>query len=127
MHLFYLKGGTVQSGITGIVETEMGGTVETEIVVQLEPKYSHVELERVLEANNSKEKIQKLEYENELDQKQAQISILEIDKELAASISLRNKLIIGFLFSIIVAISIMLFYVLKSRKAKIKDNLLIKS
>ncbi len=93
----------------------------------LENFRQHVELERVLEANNSKEKIQKLEYENELDQKQAQISILEIDKELAASISLRNKLIIGFLFSIIVAISIMLFYVLKSRKAKIKDNLLIKS
>lgn len=93
----------------------------------LENFRQHVELERGLEANNSKEKIQKLEYENELEQKQSQISILEKEKELAESISLRNKLIIVFLFLTILAISIILVITLRSRKAKIKDNLLIKS
>jgi signal transduction histidine kinase/Tfp pilus assembly protein PilF len=92
----------------------------------LESFKKHTEIERILELNNSKEKIQKLEYENELAQKQSQISILEKEKELADSISLRNKLFIGFLFLIILAISIILVIALKSRKAKIIDNLLIK-
>lgn len=84
-------------------------------------------IEDALNAANSIEKIQKLEYENTLAQKQAEISILEKDKELSKTKSWRNRFIIGSLIILLTSISIVLFYVLRSRNEKIKDNQIIKN
>jgi signal transduction histidine kinase/Tfp pilus assembly protein PilF len=83
-------------------------------------------IEDELAISNSNEKIQKLEYENTLAQKQAEISILEKDKELAKSLTIRNTIIISLLILVLIFVSIVLVFVLKSRKAKITDNLIIK-
>lgn len=83
-------------------------------------------IEDELAISNSNEKIQKLEYENTLAQKQAEISILEKDKELSETKSWRNRLTIGSLIVLLTSISIVLFYVLRSRNEKIKDNQIIK-
>ena len=75
---------------------------------------------------NSEEKIKNLEFEHELEQKQTEITKLENEKVLAKSISSRNNIIIGLLTFCILGILLILFLVVKSRKAKIIDNLTIK-
>ncbi|MFY8022034.1 MAG: tetratricopeptide repeat-containing sensor histidine kinase [Bacteroidia bacterium] len=82
-------------------------------------------IEDKLMIENSEEKIKNLEFEHRLSQKQSQINQLEKEKELANIISVRNTLIMGLLVFFILGISIILFLVIRSRKAKIADNLII--